>query len=93
MALRMQTSRRRMVRVVPHLIASPPYEVTLVQAERMIARGSATWIVELRSIREIKQTARGERLEWRKRDSGGFKVMQLVTPVQTTSWAARLASD
>jgi hypothetical protein len=93
MALRMPTKPHRMVRVVPHSINNPTYEVTLIQAERMIARGSATWIVESRSIREQRYTPRGERRDWRKRDSGGFKVMQLVLPVPTTSWAARLASS
>ena len=87
------SARRRMVRVVPHLISNPPFEVTLIQAERMVARGSAVWIIESKSIREVKSTPRGENLQWRKRDSGGFKVMQLVSPVPTTSWAARLASN
>ena len=86
------TIGRRLVRVVPHQLDIPPYAVTLIQAERMIAKGTGNWIVEYRSIQEVNCNPRGERRTWRKRDSGGYKVMQLVLPVATTSWSARLAS-
>jgi len=78
------------VRVLPANINHPPYSVTLIRAEQLVASGLAVWTPGLRQIRETRVVARGERREWQKTISydpeTGAKVavMQLVVPRSRT---------
>jgi hypothetical protein len=84
--------RQSHITVLPSNINLPSYTVTRIKADMMVARGQAKWIAGQRRLREVNGKARGIGLEWRKRLSGGFAVLQLREPSATTSWAARLAS-
>lgn len=83
----------RMVTVVPYARADrplPPYKVTLVRAEVMVAAGRARWAADgTRRLYEVKVQSRGDLRSWRKvtnRSTSGaalYSTMQLVPGVSS----------
>ena len=86
-------ARPSQVTVLPSNINLPTYTVSNIKAQQMVARGTAKWIAGTRRLREVNGKVRGIGLTWRVRSSGGYAVLQLCEEKETTSWAARLASD
>jgi hypothetical protein len=86
----------QLIVVIPVNVNQSTFQITMEQAERMVAHGRAVWIPGLKRLREVRAlTPRGESREWqqtwcRDPDTGvSIRTLQLVVPKHSREYITR----